>query len=161
MKIGVIADTHIPATAKDMPKVIYDEFKDVDLIIHAGDFVELDFFKKLNDFKKTIAVYGNMDSDEVVDFLKAKEIIEAGNFRIGLVHGWGAPHGLTERMEAEFKDEKVCCIIFGHSHCPMNETKNGILFFNPGSPTDKIFAPYNSYGILEVADKIVGKIIKL
>lgn len=161
MKIGVIADTHIPRTARELPKVIYKEFENVDLILHAGDVVELDFLKKLMDFRKTIAVYGNLDSSEVVDRLKPKEIIEVGGFRIGLVHGWGAPEGLVERIGAEFKSEKVDCIVFGHSHRPMNETKNGILFFNPGSPTDKIFAPYNSYGLLEVTDKIIGKIIKL
>lgn len=161
MKIGVLSDTHIPGTAKDLPKVIYDEFKEVDLIIHAGDFVEMEFLKKLSGFKKTIAVYGNLDSSEVVNSLKAKEVIEAGGFRIGLIHGWGAPDGLIERIGAEFKGERIDCIVFGHSHRPMNETKNGILFFNPGSPTDKIFAPYNSYGMLEITDKIVGKIIKL
>lgn len=161
MRIGVISDTHIPKMAKDIPKAVYNEFKNVDLILHAGDFVEADFLKKLKDFKKTIGVYGNLDSSEVTNILKAKEIIEVGGFRIGLIHGWGAPEGLTERIRTEFKDEKIDCIVFGHSHSPFNETKNGILFFNPGSPTDKIFAPYNSYGSLEITDKIVGKIVKL
>lgn len=161
MRIGVISDTHIPKMAKDIPKAVYNEFKNVDLILHAGDFVEADFLKKLKDFKKTIGVYGNLDSGEVTNILKAKEIIEVGGFRIGLIHGWGAPEGLTERIRMEFKDEKIDCIVFGHSHSPFNETKNGILFFNPGSPTDKIFAPYNSYGSLEITDKIVGKIVKL
>ncbi|KPK42778.1 MAG: hypothetical protein AMJ78_01300 [Omnitrophica WOR_2 bacterium SM23_29] len=161
MKIGVISDTHIPRTAKDIPSVIYSEFKNVDLIVHAGDFVEIDFLNRLRDLKETIAVYGNLDSNEVVDALKAKEIIEAGGFRIGLVHGWGPPGGLIERIEQEFKGEKIDSIIFGHSHRAMNETKNGILFFNPGSPTDKIFAPFNSYGVLEVTDKITAKVIKL
>lgn len=161
MRIGVISDTHIPKMAKDIPKAVYNGFKNVDLILHAGDFVEADFLKKLKDFKKTIGVYGNLDSGEVTNILKAKEIIEVGGFRIGLIHGWGAPEGLTERIRMEFKDEKIDCIVFGHSHSPFNETKNGILFFNPGSPTDKIFAPYNSYGSLEITDKIIGKITKL
>ncbi len=161
MRIGVISDTHIPKMAKDIPKAVYNEFKNVDLILHAGDFVEADFLKKLKDFKKTIGVYGNLDSSEVSNILNAKEIIEVEGFRIGLIHGWGAPEGLTERIRMEFKDEKIDCIVFGHSHSPFNETKNGILFFNPGSPTDKIFAPYNSYGSLEITDKIIGKITKL
>jgi len=161
MKIGVISDTHIPGAARDIPAVIYDEFKDVDLIVHAGDFVEISFLNRLRDFKKTTAVYGNLDSDEVVEALKVKEIIEAGRFRIGLIHGWGPSGGLMERVEGEFKGEKIDSIIFGHSHRATNETRNGILFFNPGSPTDKIFAPFNSYGVLEVTDKIAAKIIKL
>ena len=161
MKIGVISDTHIPRMAKDIPRAVYDGFKDVDLILHAGDLVEIKFLEKLRKFKKTVAVSGNMDSKEITTVLKPKEIIEAGNFRIGLIHGWGPPEGLAERILAEFKGEKVDCIVFGHSHHPINETIKGILFFNPGSTSDKMFTPYNSYGILDITDKITGKIIKL
>lgn len=161
MKIGVISDTHIPRMAKDIPKAVYNGFKDVDMILHAGDLAEIKFLEKLRKLKKTVAVSGNMDSKEAAALLKPKEIIEAGGFRIGMIHGWGPPEGLPERMLGEFKGEKVDCIVFGHSHHPINEIKDGILLFNPGSPTDKIFTPYNSYGILEITDKITGKIIKL
>ncbi len=161
MKIGVLSDTHIPCMAKDLPKAVYDGLKEVDLILHAGDLVETKFLEKLRKLKKTIAVRGNMDSPELMAELNPKEIIEAEKFRIGLVHGSGSPDGLVDRILAEFKDEKVDCIIFGHSHHVMNETVNKILLFNPGSPTDKIFAPYNSYGILKVAGKIEAEIVKL
>jgi putative phosphoesterase len=161
MRIGVLSDTHIPRMAKDIPKAVYDGLKEVNLILHAGDLAEVKFLEKLRKLKKTVAVSGNMDSREIAAVLKPKEIIEAGNFRIGLIHGWGPPEGLTERVFAEFKGEKVDCIVFGHSHHPVNETKEGILFFNPGSVSDKVFTPYNSYGILEITDKITGKIIKL
>ncbi len=161
MKIGVLSDTHIPRMAKDIPNAVYEGLKDVDLILHAGDLVEETFLEKLKRLKKTIAVYGNMDSQEVTSTLKSKEIIEVGKFRLGLIHGWGPPEGIEERMLAEFKSEELDCLIFGHSHHPLNEIKNKVLFFNPGSPTDKIFAPYNSYGILEVTDKIAGKIVRL
>ncbi len=161
MRIGVVSDTHIPRMAKDIPKAVYNGFKDVDMILHAGDLAEIKFLEKLRKLKKTVAVSGNMDSKEAAALLKPKEIIEAGGFRIGLIHGWGPPEGLPERILGEFKGEKVDCIVFGHSHHPINEIKDGILLFNPGSPTDKIFTPYNSYGILEIIDKITGKIIKL
>ena len=61
----------------------------------------------------------------------------------------------------EFKKDKVDIIIFGHSHTPENKKIDGILFFNPGSLTDKDFAPYNSYGILELNDEIEAKIIRI
>lgn len=161
MKIGVISDTHIPRMAKDLPKVIYEELSKVDLILHAGDLVEINFLEKLRKINKTIAVSGNMDSREVSGVLKSKEIIEAGKFKIGLIHGRGAPEGIMERLIAEFKGEEIDCLVFGHTHRPVNEIKNKILLFNPGSPTDKIFAPFNSYGILEIDRKITGNIIKL
>lgn len=160
MKILVLADTHIPRAASDLPKEIYRVIKNVDMILHAGDLVEKDFLDKLKKLKETKAVYGNMDSKLLHETLKPKEVIQAGKFRIGLIHGHGAPSDILNTVKTEFG--KVDAIVFGHSHTPMNSTKEGVLFFNPGSATDRIFAPYNSYGILEVTDKkIEGSIVKL
>ena len=161
MRILVLSDTHVPRMARDIPKAVYDDIKKSDLVLHAGDFVEMSFLEKLRKVKKTIAVFGNMDSKEISSSLKSKEIIEAGKFRIGLIHGWGSPEGLTDRIYEEFKGDKVDCIVFGHSHRPMNETIKNILFLNPGSSTDYIFAPYNSYGIIEAGDKLNAKIVRL
>lgn len=160
MRILVISDTHIPRVAQDMPKQVYDEIGYCDMIIHAGDFVEKTVLEKLSVLRETRAVYGNMDSPKLRETLNAKEIVEAGKFRIGVIHGYGAPGELVETVRKEFSSVDV--IVFGHSHSAMNMMKDGILFFNPGSPTDKIFAQFNSYGILTVSDKkIEGQIIKL
>ena len=161
MKIGVLSDTHIPQTASKLPDEIYYAFKDVDLILHAGDFTELSILDELKRLAKTEAVYGNMDSPGIQKALPAKRMIKAGKFVIGLIHGYGAPSGLMDVIKDEFSKESVDVIIFGHSHLPVNETRNGILFFNPGSPTDKIFAKYNSYGMLTINNRIKGEIIKI
>jgi hypothetical protein len=146
--------------AQDLPSHIYDEIKNVDMIIHAGDFVDEEVLSKLKKLKTTHAVYGNMDSIELRRSLKAKEVIQAGKFRIGLIHGYGAPRELMDTVRKEFGS--VDAIVFGHSHTSVNTVKDGVLFFNPGSPTDTIFATSNSYGILEVTDKkIEGNIVKL
>jgi predicted phosphodiesterase len=55
----------------------------------------------------------------------------------------------------------VDVIIFGHSHNGLSLVKNGILYFNPGSPTDKIYAKANSVGIIEINDRIEGKIVEI
>ena len=60
-----------------------------------------------------------------------------------------------------FKKDNVNLIIFGHSHSALNKKRGNIVYFNPGSPTDKIFALHNSYGIIEINDKIETKIIKI
>ena len=162
IRIGVISDTHISDRGIDFPPEILNEFKKADMVIHAGDLVELSVLDKLKSVcKKVYAVWGNMDPDEVRKKLLAKEIIEVGARRIGLMHGYGAPARLVELLTEEFKNDKVDISIFGHSHEPFNEIKGGILFFNPGSPTDKVFSPYNSYGIIEVNDKIEAKIVKI
>lgn len=160
MRILVLSDTHIPRVAQDLPKKIYDEIANVDMIIHAGDFVEKEFYDRLAALKELKAVYGNMDASNLQNRLNAKEIITAGDFRIGLIHGYGAPRDIVTTVSEEFTD--VNAIVFGHSHSAMNEVRDGVLFFNPGSPTDKIFATTNSYGILEITNKgIEGRIIKL
>lgn len=160
MKILVLSDTHIPRTAHDLPQEIYDAIEGVDMILHAGDFVEKEVFDKLSSLRPTTAVYGNMDNSDLHRILKQKEVIEVGKIKIGLIHGYGASAEIMDKVKGEFKN--VDAIVYGHSHTPVNTTKDGILFFNPGSPTDKIFAKENSYGILEISDKkIEGKIITI
>jgi predicted phosphodiesterase len=68
---------------------------------------------------------------------------------------------LLDVLAEEFKSDNVNLIIFGHSHEPLNLKKGDCLYFNPGSPTDKVFAPYNSFGIIEINDKIEARIIKI
>jgi putative phosphoesterase len=160
MRILVLSDTHIPRSAADIPKLIYDEIEKVDMILHAGDFIEKAFLDKLAVLRETKAVCGNMDSPKLKEILKQKEMISVGNLRIGLIHGYGAPSELVATVSSEFSS--VDAIVFGHSHSALNLVKDGVLYFNPGSPTDKIFATENTYGILEVNNKkIEGRIVRL
>ena len=160
MKILVLSDTHIPRVANDLPQKIYKAIQSVDMIFHAGDFVDEELLNKLRILRQTTAVFGNMDSPAIQKALKAKEVVQIEKVRIGLIHGYGAPSELTETVMSEFKN--VNAIVFGHSHKALNLVKDGVLLFNPGSPTDTIFATNNSYGILEVTnEKIKGTIIKI
>ncbi|MFC1645616.1 metallophosphoesterase family protein [Candidatus Omnitrophota bacterium] len=160
MKIGVISDTHIPEKAQNIPKEIYSAFKDVELILHAGDLSTLDVVKSLEKICPVKAVYGNMDNPQTRKVLKDKEIIQINNFKIGLIHGGGHPSKLIDFAKNAFP-QKLDVIVFGHSHAPLNERMSGVLFFNPGSPTDTVFSPYRSYGILEINDDIKAKIVRL
>ena len=162
MKIGVISDTHIPDRAKAIPEKILIEFKNMDMIIHAGDLVDLNTLDALKSICPDVrAVRGNMDPQEVREKLPEKEIIKAGNYKIALMHGSGTPNKLIDLLSNIFENDNPDIIIFGHSHYPVNEKRGDVLFFNPGSATDKIFSPFNSYGIIEINDKINAKIVKL
>lgn len=160
MKIGIIADTHIPEKANKIPEQIFEVFKGTDLIVHAGDLTELSVLMLLSKIAKVRAVSGNMDSPQVAKNLPQKDIIKIGGFSIGLVHGNGNPAYLLEFVKKQF-NQKLDVIIFGHSHQPFNEKREDTIFFNPGSPTDKLFSLYNSCGILELKDTITAKIVKL
>jgi putative phosphoesterase len=161
IKIAVVSDTHLQ-TPDDLPEKLLEGVKGADLLLHAGDMLNLDILER---FKKLVpevkAVWGNMDPPEVKRALPGKEVIQVKQFRIGLTHGTGAPFNLMETVKEKFKNDRVDCIVYGHSHSPQNKVEQGILYFNPGSPTDKVFAAYNSYGILQINEKISGRIEKI
>jgi putative phosphoesterase len=91
----------------------------------------------------------------------AKQVISVGKFKIGLMHGWGPPQGLEKVLEDAFRQDDVDMIIFGHSHTAVNKKKGKVIYFNPGSPTDNVFAAENSFGIIEVNDTIKAMIVKI
>ncbi|MFH0813468.1 MAG: metallophosphoesterase family protein [Pseudomonadota bacterium] len=158
MKIGVISDTHLRDYSPELKRTVDTYFHDVDMILHAGDIVDmnvLDVFLP----KQVEAVAGNMDPFTVTKHLPEKKVIKVGHYKIGLIHGWGAPIGLEDRIRKKFKD--IDCLVYGHTHYPVNRIIDGVLFFNPGSPTDRRFIKKNTLGILEINDKITGKIINL
>jgi putative phosphoesterase len=161
-RIGVISDTHIPKQAQQLPEDLVQQLGKFDFIIHAGDFEDLDTLKELRRINRVIAVSGNMDSGKVKQELPNREVLNVDHYKFGIIHGWGDPHTLPERMLEEFKSDNVDCVVFGHSHQVYNETIDGVLMFNPGSPTDTIFAHFKSFGILETSPEgIKGEIIRL
>ena len=158
MKIGVVSDTH----SRKVPQQLLNDFKKVDVIVHAGDFCSLQDLKIFSQMKEVRAVYGNMDEFEIRRMLPKCQIFQCGEFSIGLTHGEGPAQEVFDCVRNEFKQQKVDVVIFGHSHQRLNKKIDDILYFNPGSPNDTIFAPYCSYGILELeAGKINAKIIKV
>ena len=160
-RVGVIADTHIPVVCKKMPYEIRDYFKNVNLILHAGDLVNLSVLEELEKIAPVKAVYGNMDKGRIREILPEKQIIKIDNFNIALIHNLGSVSQRFKNLRREFPRSKIDVAVFGHSHLPVNEFKNGILFLNPGSPTDEVYAPYKSVGLLSLSDKIEAQIIKL
>ncbi len=158
MKIGIVADTH----SKDLPAAMMNAFKSVDFIIHAGDFCSSEDLQKFQKIKTVQGVYGNMDDAQIRQIFPRKQILKLDNCTIGLFHGEGPPRTVLEKVKKEFSKDDVDCIVFGHSHIPVNETIDGVLYFNPGSPNDLISAPSCSYGILEInQEKIRGTIVKV
>jgi len=162
MIIGVISDTHIPTRAKKLPEKLLKSLQSVDLIIHAGDFIEIEVLKTLEKFAKVEAVFGNMDEEVIKLKLPGRKIIQVEEVKIGLVHGYDIRWDINKRIANNFCKEKVDCIVYGHTHLARNEEIDGRLYFNPGSPTDQIFSTSNTFGILEIEGKrIKGKIVEI
>jgi putative phosphoesterase len=161
IRVGVVSDTHICA-GNELPKGLFSALADMDLLLHAGDLVKLAVLERLKEIVPEVhAVWGNMDPADVRRALPEKEVVRIKKFHIGLTHGYGPASNLIHTVKEKFRHQHLDCIVYGHSHFPRNEVHQGIIYFNPGSPTDKFFAPYNSYGLLEIDNKIEAKIIKL
>ncbi len=165
MRIGVISDTHIPHRAQKLPADLAVVFNGVDLILHAGDLVDEALLEELKKIAPVEAVAGNMDSYLLSTRLGRKKIITAAGFRLGLVHGDlgdGYDRSKTpERALSAFVGEDMNCVIFGHSHRPHHEIREGILLFNPGSATDPRGGFRASCGLLTLEEEIKGEIIYL
>lgn len=159
MIVGVLSDTHVPSAAQSLPPVIFDIFKDVELILHAGDIVELSVLDELRALAPVEAVAGNMDVSEVRASLPQKKIMTLGQYRVGLTHGKYKIAVQQELIRKEF--DFVDLIVYGHSHTPFWGQIDGIYFLNPGSPTDRRYAPYNSVAVLEIGDKLHAEIIRI
>lgn len=161
VKIGVISDTHIPSRGKVIPEIVLKAFKGVDMIIHAGDLLKDYVIYELEEIAPVHAVAGNNDDFFIQDMLGKKRILEVGAVRIGITHGhFGYGGNALKNAINIFKNDAVNCVVFGHSHTPFNEIIDGVLFFNPGSPTDKRWQEYYSYGMLSIQGDIVTGEIK-
>ncbi len=151
MRIAVLADTHVNML-EDLSKKIIDALSTVDLIVHAGDFTDVQLLKELEGLRTVKGVQGNMDSRELKVMLPAKEIVEIENKRIGITHGSGGPVGIEERVRKVFESDRIDIIVYGHSHQSQNKVIDDILLFNPGKATD-------SFGILTIDGGTKGEII--
>jgi len=158
MKITVISDTHIPRRGKWIPDIVFQSIDSSDLIIHAGDFTSYDLLIDLQSIKPLEGVTGNNDGPEILMRLGKKKIVEYGGYHIGIIHGDGAYGTTIQRVKQAFARDNVNIVIFGHSHQAYQEWDQGILYFNPGSPTDKRRSPKFSYGEIVLDKKIKPKI---
>ena len=112
---------------------VIDTFKDVDLILHAGDLTSMEVIEELEKIAPVMAIQGNMDRVNGIDLPKAR-VIKAEDLRIGLVHGEVYPRADTQQLLYLARQLDADILVSGHSHQPKIEQIEGILLLNPGSP---------------------------
>ena len=156
MRIGLIADTHIPRDVKSLPPHVKDAFRGVDLILHAGDIYISRVLDELELVAPILAARGNGDLKFPGDHrIKDSHVLNIAGFRLGLTHIIYYPEPptlpLDKAMEREFGGH-VDIVVFGDTHMPLVARHNGILLVNPGSPTLPGNRPkLGTVGLLEVA----------
>jgi putative phosphoesterase len=147
-RVIAVADTHIPKVGPALPDGLLERFAGADLILHAGDLIEMSVLDELRSLAPTRAVVGNMDLPEVRSLLPEKTVIEVEGKLIGLIHGWGPPMGVERRVLSRLPGVDVA--VFGHTHKALVETRKGILLVNPGTPNDRRFSDRLSYAVLTI-----------
>lgn len=159
MKITVISDTHMPRKAESLPLEVLRSIKRTDALIHAGDYTSYSLISYFESITRFEGVAGNNDGPDIIIYLGKKKIVELNGYRIGIIHGDGFHSTTLNRAKQAFAGEKVDIVIFGHSHQPHKEIENGVLYFNPGSPTDKRRSPKFSFGEITLGKTIKADII--
>jgi putative phosphoesterase len=136
-RLLLISDTHVPARARRLPDAVWRAVDGADLVIHAGDWVDVATLDALETrAARLVGVAGNNDGAELHARLGEFARVDLEELRIGVVHETGAASGREARMDAAYDDLDV--LVFGHSHIPWDTvTTRGIRLLNPGSPTDR------------------------
>jgi uncharacterized protein len=177
MKIGVLADTHVPELLPALPPQVIEILRGVDIILHVGDVCELSVLQQLEPIAQTYAVYGERDSTQVRQYLQEKQRLEFADRALGLVHGHHAWEGgfgtrlsyrlnpakrlraLCQSVLREFTD--VDAIVFGHSHEPYIKMHGAVLLFNPGSVVPKD-GRSGTIGFLDIGSSAIkGRIVTI
>ncbi|HWL64451.1 MAG TPA: metallophosphoesterase family protein [Actinomycetota bacterium] len=154
MKVAVVADTHTHGMSRTIPMGAWPYLETADHILHAGDVTDPAVLGELKALAPVTAVMGNCDSFDIRDWGATDEVeIEVGGISIAMLHDSGPTKGRRDRMRKRFPGARV--VVFGHSHMPFNEDENGLLLFNPGSPTWPRRAPFTSMGLLWIENGTV------
>jgi predicted phosphodiesterase len=88
-----------------------------------------------------------VDEPELRMRLPAVRVVEADGARILITHDAGPATGRLDRLRRRFAEMEADAVVFGHSHMPLHEEREGFHIFNPGSPTERRRAPGHTMGM--------------
>ena len=159
-RLLLMSDTHLPVRAKALQEQVWGLVDDVDVVVHAGDWVHVDLLDELEArAARLVGVAGNNDGDALWSRLGEVARVAVEDVRIAVVHETGAAAGRERRCDERFgigSDDQSDVLVFGHSHIPWDSTTpGGLRLLNPGSPTDRRRQPVGTVMTLVVDDGAV------
>jgi uncharacterized protein len=159
MRLVLMADTHLPKRARDLPAELWAAVDAADVVVHAGDWVDTPLLDQLTARSaRLVACYGNNDGPALRARLPEIARADLGGLRLAVVHETGQATGREQRCADRFPETDV--LVFGHSHIPWDTTApGGLRLLNPGSPTDRRRQPYATYQTATVADGRLGEVV--
>jgi uncharacterized protein len=144
----VLADTHLGSSTLDrLPDEVWRMAAESDVVLHAGDVVDPAVLAALSERAPVHAVLGNNDHG-LAGHLPERLEVELGGVAVGMVHDSGSTPGRRDRLRRWFPTARV--VVFGHSHDPLVDDRDGLLPLNPGSPTQRRRQPVHTVARLEV-----------
>jgi len=148
--VGVISDTHGLLRAEAI-----EALRGSDFIVHAGDVGAPEILGKLGAIAPVTAVRGNVDGGSWARRLPKTEVLEVDGISIYVLH-------ILEELDVKPEAAGMSVVVYGHSHMPKQERKNGVLYFNPGSAGPRRFHLPVSVGKLVVeGGEVRGEIVEL
>lgn len=163
MRLLLIADTHLPTRARDLPARVWDEVDAADVVCHAGDWMEVALLDALEErATRLIACWGNNDGPDLRERLPQVARATLDGVRLAVVHETGASAGRDTRMAAAYPDVDV--LVFGHSHVPWDTTAQRVSgagdlrLLNPGSPTDRRRQPHCTFMTATISAGVLGDV---
>ncbi|MGA9873287.1 MAG: metallophosphoesterase [Rhodococcus sp. (in: high G+C Gram-positive bacteria)] len=158
MKLLLLADTHVPKRARDLPEQVWSAVDSADVVVHAGDWVDIGLYRTLSARSaRLIACWGNNDADELRAAMPERADMTLDGIRFTVIHETGAATGRERRMALAYPDTDV--LVFGHSHIPWDTvTDTGLRLLNPGSPTDRRRQPFCTYMTAVIDNGRLGEV---
>jgi putative phosphoesterase len=138
MMIGVISDTHGLLRTQAV-----EALRGCEQILHAGDVGDEAVLEELARVAPVVAVRGNVDVEKWAERLPLREMIECGRKLIYLLHR-------VAELDVKPAAASLDAVIYGHSHQPSIEWRDGVLYFNPGSAGPRRFALPVTVGRIEI-----------
>jgi putative phosphoesterase len=141
----------MPKGGRALPRACLERLSAADAILHAGDLVATEVLELLESLGPPVhAVHGNVDEPALRVRLPAVRAIDADGARIVMTHDGGPADRRLERLRRRFPDADA--VVFGHSHLPLHQERDGFHIFNPGSPTERRRAPTHTMGVATARD---------
>jgi putative phosphoesterase len=158
MRLLLISDTHLPARARELPPQVWAEVAEADVVVHAGDWVDVALLDELEErSKRLIGVYGNNDGPALRARLPEIARADLDGVRLAVIHETGSKQGREQRCDAQFPDTDV--LVFGHSHIPWDTVApSGLRLLNPGSPTDRRRQPHCTYQTCRIENGVLADV---
>jgi uncharacterized protein len=150
LRIGVISDTHRLARREALAAL-----EGVGHIIHAGDIGSPAVIEELRKIAPVTAIRGNVDSGDWAQQFPETAVVELGGLIFYVIHN-------IQNLDLDPRAAGFSAVVYGHSHVPAQEMRDGVLFFNPGSAGPRRFHLPVSIGYLDIrGGKVSGEAVEL